>query len=85
MPKVSQKIAGILIWPIRIYQTTISPDHGFGKVFFGPVAGCRYYPSCSKYFIDAIKAHGIFSGFCRGVYRVLRCHPWAKGGYDPVA
>jgi putative membrane protein insertion efficiency factor len=44
---------------------------------------CRYYPSCSEYFIQAVRKHGPVRGGCRGVWRVCRCNPWSRGGYDP--
>jgi uncharacterized protein len=68
---------------IKIYQKTLSPDHGFGR-FFSPTAGCRFYPSCSQYAHDAVSRYGIFKGIFLGAKRILKCHPWAKGGFDPV-
>jgi putative membrane protein insertion efficiency factor len=69
----------ILIAPfvllIRFYQVGISP--------FIPKA-CRFEPTCSSYFIEALKIHGLFYGFYLGVKRILSCHPWGKTGYDPV-
>ena len=44
---------------------------------------CRYYPSCSEYFILAVRKHGPVRGAWRGVCRVCRCNPWYPGGYDP--
>ena len=44
---------------------------------------CRYYPSCSEYFILAVRKHGPLRGAWRGVCRVCRCNPWYPGGYDP--
>ncbi|MGW8257407.1 MAG: membrane protein insertion efficiency factor YidD [Thermoguttaceae bacterium] len=44
---------------------------------------CRFQPSCSQYFIAAVKKHGAVRGAWRGVLRILRCHPWHPGGYDP--
>ncbi|HDQ04216.1 MAG TPA: membrane protein insertion efficiency factor YidD [Deltaproteobacteria bacterium] len=61
---------------IRLYQVCISP------VFFGQC--CRFYPSCSEYAIEAIKLHGPAKGSFLGVKRILRCHPFHPGGYDPV-
>ncbi|PIP07049.1 MAG: membrane protein insertion efficiency factor YidD [Syntrophobacteraceae bacterium CG23_combo_of_CG06-09_8_20_14_all_50_8] len=63
------------IYCIRIYQFLISP-------FFAPC--CRFYPSCSEYAIMAIRTHGPFKGLARSSKRLLRCHPFNPGGYDPV-
>ena len=46
--------------------------------------GCKFYPTCSDYMIQAIEKHGIFKGMAMGVWRILRCNPFSKGGYDPV-
>lgn len=60
---------------IRFYQRWISPLLG---------ANCRFYPSCSCYAHDAIATHGPLKGSGLAVRRLLRCHPWHPGGYDPV-
>jgi putative membrane protein insertion efficiency factor len=60
---------------IKIYQNTL------GFVF--PQA-CRFYPSCSEYSIQALERHGFFKGGWLSVRRLLRCHPFNPGGYDPV-
>jgi uncharacterized protein len=65
----------LLMWIIRGYQLVISP-------MFGP--HCRFYPSCSCYAHTAIERHGVLRGSWLGVRRVLRCHPFREGGYDPV-
>lgn len=64
-----------MILLIRFYQKCISP--------FLPNV-CRYTPSCSEYFIQALQVHGIFKGFYLGCKRILRCHPWGGSGHDPV-
>jgi len=68
---------------IRIYQKTLSLDHGFlGKIT--GVKVCRFEPSCSEYTYQAIEKHGVIKGIYFGAYRILRCNPWSKGGWDPV-
>ena len=47
-------------------------------------AACRYVPSCSEYACDALEHHGVLRGTALALWRLLRCHPFAKGGYDPV-
>ncbi|MDR2484186.1 MAG: membrane protein insertion efficiency factor YidD [Treponema sp.] len=60
---------------IRIYQNAVSP-------YFPPC--CRYVPSCSAYTYQAVQKYGIFRGLELGFKRILRCHPFHPGGYDPV-
>lgn len=68
---------------IRLYQRTLSPDHGFFKNRF-PYGFCRFHPSCSEYNYQAIEKYGIFKGGALGLWRILRCNPWNPGGEDPV-
>jgi hypothetical protein len=58
----------------------------FYRLFFSPFVGqhCRFEPSCSRYAEEAIKTHGSLKGLFFTIRRLLRCHPWAKAGYDPV-
>ena len=63
-----------LIGGVRLYQITLSPI--FGRQ-------CRFDPTCSHYFIGAVKKHGAIVGTIRGVLRIARCHPFHPGGYDP--
>jgi uncharacterized protein len=65
----------ILMAAIRVYQWTVSP-------LLGPC--CRFHPSCSCYTHEAIERHGAIRGLWLGVRRLLRCHPFVEGGYDPV-
>jgi putative membrane protein insertion efficiency factor len=65
----------MLMAGIRVYQLTLSP-------LLGP--RCRFYPSCSCYAHAAIERHGVLRGLALAAARLLRCHPFARGGYDPV-
>ena len=74
-----RKILVFLSYPllgiIWVYQHTISP-------MFPPT--CRFHPTCSVYFKEALLTWGIFKGTYLGVRRITRCHPWGGGGHDPV-
>ena len=65
----------VAVLPIRLYQRLISPAIG---------ARCKYYPSCSEYAAQAISRFGILRGSVLAGWRVLRCNPWSRGGFDPV-
>ncbi|MFA6511798.1 MAG: membrane protein insertion efficiency factor YidD [Patescibacteria group bacterium] len=72
-----------LIFLITLYQHTLSPDHGFGRVL-APYAGCRFQPTCSMYAKDAINHYGVWQGILLSIKRIGRCHPFTRGGYDPI-
>ena len=65
----------LVLGAIRGYQILISP-------MLPPT--CRYHPSCSSYVLQAIRRWGMLRGLLLGLGRILRCHPWADGGLDPV-
>ena len=67
-----------LIYLIKGYQKLISP------LLKQRGVECKYYPSCSEYMKQAIEKYGSIKGIYLGVKRLLRCHPFSKGGYDPV-
>ncbi|PYJ07480.1 MAG: membrane protein insertion efficiency factor YidD [Verrucomicrobia bacterium] len=66
---------------IRGYQWLISPVLSF---LGGPGCGCRFEPTCSAYFLEAVERHGVFRGTGLGLRRLCRCHPWGGQGHDPV-
>lgn len=74
---------GMLIWQLPSYVLILAVR--FYQLFIGPLLGknCRYEPSCSNYFIQAVKKYGAIRGSLKGVFRICRCHPWHPGGYDP--
>ena len=61
---------------IRFYRKNISPYKSYTR--------CKYFPTCSEYAIEAVEKYGVFKGSYLGIKRILRCHPWSEGGYDPV-
>ena len=80
-PPLKNRARGILQIPallaigaVKLYQYLISPWLG---------RRCRFYPSCSQYFILSVQKFGLIRGFCKGTVRICRCHPWNPGGYDP--
>jgi putative membrane protein insertion efficiency factor len=78
MAQVWQHVVAVPRWAVialvRCYQFGISP-------WLGP--RCRYQPTCSQYFIEAVEKYGVLRGVGRGVRRICRCHPWGGSGYDP--
>ena len=68
-------IAKVLILMVRLYQGAFSPIVG---------RQCRFTPTCSEYFICAVRTKGALVGSLMGLWRILRCNPFGKGGYDPV-
>ena len=65
----------IVLGLVKIYRRCISP-------LFPSV--CRFTPSCSNYMIEAVEKYGVLRGVAMGIWRILRCHPFSRGGYDPV-
>lgn len=65
----------ILMYLIKFYQKAISP--------LTPPS-CRFYPTCSHYGLEAIEKHGAIKGMWLAILRILKCHPFHKGGFDPV-
>jgi uncharacterized protein len=67
--------AEVAVGAVRVYQWTLRPMIG---------ANCRFFPSCSEYAVEALRAHGAARGGMMAAGRILRCNPWCDGGYDPV-
>ena len=65
----------LIIKLIKIYKFLISPLLG---------NSCRYFPTCSEYSIESLKTYGLFKGLFLSFKRILSCHPWGNGGFDPV-
>ncbi|WP_411971170.1 membrane protein insertion efficiency factor YidD [Halomonas kalidii] len=76
LPGLAARLLGlVMIGLVTAYQFTLSP-------LLGP--RCRYWPSCSRYTVEAIRVHGPFKGGWLAVRRIVRCHPGSAGGIDPV-
>jgi len=67
-------VGWVVILPVRFYQLVLGPM--LPKV-------CRFHPSCSDYFIQAVEKYGPLRGSAKGMWRICRCNPWNRGGYDP--
>lgn len=65
----------LVIIAVKFYRNYISPMK---------LQCCRFYPSCSEYALDAVGKYGLFYGTLKSLKRILRCHPFSKGGYDPA-
>ncbi|HVX29539.1 MAG TPA: membrane protein insertion efficiency factor YidD [Nitrolancea sp.] len=65
----------LALWAIRFYQRLISP---------ALPSACRFQPTCSEYGYQAIEKYGIIKGGGKAIWRILRCNPFCRGGYDPV-
>ncbi len=66
----------IMVFPLYVYRYILSPLKGG--------ASCRFFPTCSEYAIQSLRAHGPLKGVFLILRRIIKCHPWHPGGYDPV-
>lgn len=72
--KLRSAVQWMVVAPVRAYQCVVSP-------WLGP--RCRFEPTCSQYFVDAVRKYGVARGTLRGLWRICRCHPFSRGGHDP--
>ena len=78
---IDRVLAGIALAAIRCYQMVFSPLKRFFQVAESP---CRYHPTCSQYARECFQTHPFLKALYLTTKRILRCHPFSKGGYDPV-
>lgn len=69
-------LKNFLIKLVQFYRKYLSPLKGYSS--------CKFYPTCSTYAIEALEIHGAIKGSLLAIWRILRCNPFSKGGYDPV-
>ncbi|MDW7994442.1 MAG: membrane protein insertion efficiency factor YidD [Gemmatales bacterium] len=75
LASLSKRIIFGMVW---LYRMTVRP---ILLALLGPC--CRFEPSCSEYLLQAVQKYGVVKGVVKGLGRILRCHPWSAGGYDP--
>ena len=81
--QANKVIIGIILKIIKIYQKTLSFDHGLFSYRY-PYGCCRFSPTCSEYAYQALERYGIIKGVGMSIKRILRCNPFNNGGEDPV-
>lgn len=74
----------MLLTSIRFYQKYLSLNYTWARVLFLTDKSCRFIPTCSQYSYEAIKKYGIIKGLFLGLKRIIRCHPFSRGGIDPL-
>jgi putative membrane protein insertion efficiency factor len=73
---VYSALVWVVLLPVHVYRVALSP--------LKRAPTCKYFPTCSEYALDAVRQRGILLGIALAVWRILRCNPLSRGGYDPV-
>ncbi len=74
----------IILACVRFYQKTSFFHNYFFRLFFMSDRVCRFTPTCSEYIYQAVEKYGVIKGLWLGLKRIVRCHPWSKGGNNPL-
>ena len=77
---------GKLLWPLNsVLKLVLIVGVRFYQCVLRPMLPslCRFEPSCSEYFVEAVQKYGPVRGSCKGIGRICRCNPWSEGGFDP--
>lgn len=74
----------LIVWSIRFYRKYLNFNGFLFRLLFLTDRACRFNPTCSQYALEAVQKYGLFKGLGLGFKRVLKCHPWSRGGFDPV-
>lgn len=74
----------LILRGIRWYKATEGLRNELARSLGLPLGGCRFRPTCSEYMYSAVEKYGLLKGILMGLWRIMRCGPWSKGGYDPV-
>lgn len=77
---IKQTVLKLIKW----YKSTEPVRIEIGRHLFLPEHACRFQPTCSEYTYEAVERYGVVKGLLMGFWRILRCGPWSKSGYDPV-
>ncbi len=74
----------LMLVAIRFDQKYLNVNNSFVRALFLTDSSCRFIPTCSEYTYQAIEKYGILRGISKGLLRIVRCHPFSKGGHDPL-
>lgn len=74
----------LVLRSIKFYKKYLNIDSPFLRGLFVVDKACKFQPTCADYTYQAVEKYGVIKGMWKGLRRIMRCHPWSKGGWDPV-